>query len=193
MAIYPGIPAATGGPGNVASGARIAYIQPMSESLVRTLVARSPLLLLAASIAVLGTALASQYLGGLQPCVLCVYQRLPYAAVIMIATAALFLPTGPRAVALALAGLALLTGTGIAVFHVGVEQHWWQGTAECGSVGAADSVEALRAQILSAPVVRCDEVPWSLFGISMAGYNALVSLGLGIASLIAARQLTRDA
>ena len=177
----------------MARGSWIAYIQAMSESLVRTLVARSPLLLLAASIAVLGTALASQYLGGLQPCVLCVYQRLPYAAVIMIATAALFLPTGPRAVALALAGLALLTGTGIAVFHVGVEQHWWQGTAECGSVGAADSVEALRAQILSAPVVRCDEVPWSLFGISMAGYNALVSLGLGIASLIAARQLTRDA
>ena len=175
----------------MAMAGRIAYIQTMSESLSRTLVERSPLLLLLASIAVLGTALASQYVGGLQPCVLCVYQRFPYVAVIVIAAAALFLPTGPRAAALGLAGLALLTGTGIAVFHVGVEQHWWQGTAECGSAVAADSLEALRAQVLAAPVVRCDEVPWSLFGISMAGYNALVSLGLGVASLIAAHRLTR--
>ena len=148
------------------------------------------LCLLAASVAILGAALASQYLGGLQPCVLCVYQRLPYVAVILIAGAALFLPPGPRAVALALAGMALLTGAGIAVFHVGVEQHWWQGTAECGSTGAGGAgLEDLRAQILAAPTVRCDEVAWSLFGISMAGYNALVSLGLGIASLFAARRL----
>ena len=172
---------------------RMSYIQAMSRDLSRTLTEHSPLLLLLASIAVLGTALASQYFGGLQPCVLCVYQRLPYVAVIVIAAAALFLPPGPRAVALGLAGLALLTGTGIAVFHVGVEQHWWQGTAECGSAAAADSLEALRAQVLSAPTVRCDEVPWSLFGISMAGYNALVSLGLGIASIAAARRLIRSA
>ena len=165
----------------------------MIDDLSRTLTERAPLLLLLASAAVLGTALASQYFGGLQPCILCIYQRLPYAAVIGIATAALFLPTGPRAVALVLAGLAMLTGTGIAVFHVGVEQHWWQGTAECGAVGSADSLEALRAQVLAAPTVRCDEVPWSLFGISMAGYNVLVSLVLGIASLVAARRLTRAA
>ena len=165
----------------------------MSENLTRTLVERAPLLLLLASAAVLGTALASQYIGGLQPCVLCIYQRLPYAAVIGIATAALFLPTGPRAVALVLAGLAMLTGAGIAVFHVGVEQHWWQGTAGCGAIGTADSLEALRAQVLAAPTVRCDEVPWSLFGISMAGYNVPVSLALGIASLVAARRLTRPA
>ncbi len=162
----------------------------MSQDISRTLIDRSPLILLLASVAVLGSALASQYIGGLQPCVLCVYQRLPYVAVIMIAGAALFLPSGPRAVALALAGLALFTGTGIAIFHLGVEQHWWQGTAECGSLEAGGAtLEDLRAQILAAPTVRCDEVAWSLLGISMAGYNALVSLGLGIASLIAARGL----
>ena len=164
----------------------------MNENLLRALIDRAPLLLLLASIAVLGSALASQYFGGLQPCVLCIYQRIPYAAVILIAGAALFLPEWPRAIAIALAGLALLTGSGIAVFHVGVEQHWWQGTAECGGAdAAADSLEALRAQVLAAPTVRCDEVPWSLFGISMAGYNALISFGLGIASLYAARQTTR--
>lgn len=162
----------------------------MTENLLRVLTERAPLLLLLASIAVLGSALASQYIGGLQPCVLCLYQRVPYAAVILIAGVALFLPPGPRAAALALAGLALLTGAGIAVFHVGVEQHWWQGTAECGTIdAAADSLEALRAQVLAAPTVRCDEIPWSLFGISMAGYNVLTSLGLGIAGLIAARRL----
>ena len=93
----------------------------------------------------------------------------------------------PRSIS---AGLTLLTGAAIAAFHVGVEQHWWQGTAECGAVdGAADSLEALRAQILTAPTVRCDEVPWSLFGISMAGYNFLVSLGLGAGALAAGRRL----
>lgn len=162
----------------------------MNKELSRTIIDRSPLILLMASIAILGTALASQYLGGLHPCVLCLYQRLPYVAVIVIAGVAFFLPPGLRAVAVALAGFALLTGTAIAAFHVGVEQHWWQGTAECGSVGGTgSSLEDLRAQILQAPTVRCDEVAWSLFGISMAGYNALVSLGLGIASLIAAKRL----
>jgi len=164
----------------------------MNENLLRILTERAPLLLLLASIAVLGSALASQYFGGLQPCILCIYQRIPYAAVILISGAALFMPAWPRAIAIALAGLTLLTGSGIAVFHVGVEQHWWQGTAACGGTdAAADSLEALRAQILAAPTVRCDEVPWSLFGVSMAGYNALVSLGLGSASLFVARQMTR--
>jgi disulfide bond formation protein DsbB len=87
------------------------------------------------------------------------------------------------------AGVAALAGTGIAVFHVGVEQHWWQGTAECGStLGAASSIEDMRRMLLAQPVVRCDEVAWSLFGISMAGYNALISLGLAAFALAALRQ-----
>lgn len=154
-----------------------------------------PALLVAACLGALGSALASQYWGGLYPCVLCIYQRYAYGAAMALAALAFLLAAHPagRRLALVGSGLAFLTGSGIAVFHVGVEQHWWQGTAECGSAGAADSLEALRAQVLSAPVVRCDEVPWSLFGISMAGYNALVSLGLGIASLVAARRLARTA
>ena len=149
----------------------------------------TPLLLFTA-IAVLGSALASQYIGGLQPCVLCIYQRWPYVAVIVLMAVALALPRPARAAALGLAGLALLAGAGIAGFHVGVEQGWWQGTAECGGVDAnVDSVEALRAQIMGAPIVRCDQIPWSLLGISMAGYNLLLSLALGGASLIAARRL----
>jgi disulfide bond formation protein DsbB len=93
-----------------------------------------------------------------------------------------------RAVLLALCGVALLVGGGVAVFHVGVEQHWWTGTPGCGVTATADSIDALRAQIMAAPVVRCDQVAWSLFGISMAGYNILISLVLAAIAFIAARR-----
>jgi disulfide bond formation protein DsbB len=136
--------------------------------------------LLAASAALLAGALAFQYWGGLQPCVLCLWQR--YAHVGVMAFAGLTLVIGQpqlRLTLLAAAGLAAVAGAGIAGFHVGVEQHWWQGTAECGStLGPAATIDELRARLLAQPVVRCDEVAWSLFGISMAGYNFLLSLAL---------------
>ncbi len=141
------------------------------------------LIILLASLALLGGALAFQYLGGYAPCVLCHWQRYAHAATIVLAAAGLAVPRA-AAIFLAASGLALLAGAGIAAFHVGVEQHWWQGTAECGSaVGGAGSIEELRARLLAQPVVRCDEVAWSLFGVSMAGYNFLVSLLLGLLAL----------
>ncbi len=140
----------------------------------------------AASIVALGGALASQYFGGLAPCILCLYQRVPYAVVIALGLLAWFVPRY-AGWALALAALAFLTGGGIAVFHVGVEQHWWEGTQSCtGDSSAALSVDALRAQIMNAPVVKCDEVQWSLFGVSMAGYNVLASAVLAVFALLAA-------
>src|SRR5437868_9278521 len=143
-----------------------------------------PALVLAASIAVLGAALVSQYWGGLQPCVLCLYQRYPYWLAIALSVLALAaLARGQRRLAggiIAVTALAFLAGAGVALFHVGVEQHWWAGTAECGASGplAGGSAADVRARLLAQPVVRCDEVAWSLFGISMAGFNVLVSLGL---------------
>jgi disulfide bond formation protein DsbB len=83
--------------------------------------------------------------------------------------------------------VALLIGGGIAAFHVGVEQHWWTGTPGCGVPATSNSIEEMRAQIMAAPVVRCDQVAWSLFGISMAGYNILISLVLAAVALISAR------
>jgi disulfide bond formation protein DsbB len=155
----------------------------------------APWLLLAASAATLGAALVSQYVFGLAPCVLCIYQRWPYVAVMVLAAGAWALGRNPkgRAALLGLCAVALLIGTGIAVYHVGVEQHWWQGTAECtaDSLNEAKTVDQLRAMLETAPVVRCDEVAWSLFGISMAGYNVLVSLGLAALSLIAAVRTAR--
>lgn len=141
-----------------------------------------PLIVLLAAAAVLGAALASQYWGGLRPCVLCLYQRYPYAVVIVLmAVAAGLAGRGESRLTVALlaaAGLAFLIGSAIGAYHVGVEQHWWVGTAECGSTDSADTVEALKAKLLGRAPVRCDEATWSLFGISMAGYNVLASLGL---------------
>ena len=83
--------------------------------------------------------------------------------------------------------MAALVGAGIALFHVGVEQHWWQGTAECGStLPPAATIDELRARLLAQPVVRCDEVAWSLFGISMAGYNVILSLLIAAFAVAAA-------
>ncbi len=150
-----------------------------------------PVLIIAASLGALAAALASQYWGGLQPCVLCMYQRYAYLGA---AAFGLFgLIAGPRIrarrAALALAGLAFLTGTAIAAFHVGVEQLWWRGTSECHAPAFDPnaSIADLREQLLGTGFVACDEVQWSLFGISMAGYNLLASLGLALASLWAAR------
>lgn len=143
-----------------------------------------PPALIAASAAILLAALGFQYLGGLQPCVLCIWQRWPYVAAILLAAGAAALRRHPVGrLLLGLAGLAFLAGAGIAAFHVGVELHWWAGTAECGADAApAASVEELKRRLLAQPVVRCDEVAWSLLGLSMAGWNLLLSLGLAALS-----------
>jgi disulfide bond formation protein DsbB len=88
---------------------------------------------------------------------------------------------------LLLAALAALAGAAIAFFHVGVEQGWWEGTAACGSaLGQGLSAEERLRRILAAPVVRCTDIPWSMLGISMAGWNGIVALGGGGLALRAA-------
>jgi disulfide bond formation protein DsbB len=135
-----------------------------------------------ASIAILGAAFAFQYIGGLAPCELCILQRWPYVATIVLGLLGVWAgrmrqPAVTRGV-LALAGLVFLIGAGIAAYHVGVEQKWWQGPSTCTGISGAGSVQDLLKRIESAPVVRCDEIAWSLFGISMAGYNFLLSIAL---------------
>mgnify|MGYP003627042217 FL=1 len=153
------------------------------------------LLTLVFAVAVLAAAFGFQHIGGLDPCVLCIYQRWPWVAVI--ALAALSFALGGSRALLALAGLAMIAGAGIAGFHVGVEQHWWAGTSECGAQsGAPQTVEALKQQLLATAVTRCDEIAWSLFGISMAGYNLILSLAGAVVlawSLTHARASPRSA
>jgi len=150
---------------------------------------RVPILVIVASLAALAVALASQYGGGLQPCVLCIYQRWPYGVAAALGLVGVLVAGSPGLLRLVLllAGVAFLVDAGIAAFHVGVEQHWWAGTNECGStLDLTLSAEELKKQLLNQPVVRCDEVPWSLFGISMAGYNFLYAAACGLATLWAA-------
>jgi|SRR5579885_1633128 len=141
-----------------------------------------PLLILAASVVVVGGALLSQYVGGLQPCELCLYQRWPYYAAIVLTggAAALGRQEATRAV-VALCALLFLAGGVVAFYHVGVEQKWFAGPTACTAPSlTGGSIADLKAQLLATPPVRCDEVQWSLFGISLAGWNLLASFVLVI-------------
>ena len=147
-----------------------------------------------ASAAILGTALASQFFGGLAPCPLCLQQRWPYVATIVLGAVAFAVVRGRagRRALLALCGVAFAVGGAIAFYHVGVEQGWFAGPETCsGTIGAVRTIEELRRQLLAAPIVRCDEVAWSMFGISMAGYNVIASAILAATSLAAAAQAGR--
>jgi disulfide bond formation protein DsbB len=156
-----------------------------------------PALLAAACLGALGTALASQYWGGLYPCVLCIYQRYAYGGAFAFAALAFVLAGRPelRRLALAGTGLAFLAGVALAVFHVGVEQRWWQGTAECHAPALPENatVEQLREILLNQPFAPCDKVPWELFGISMAGFNVLAYAVLAALSFWAAFATTPGA
>lgn len=132
----------------------------------------------AGSAALLIAALGFQA-AGYAPCELCILQRWPHLAAVVIAGLAWL--TG-RVRAFALLGMAAAgVAAGLAIYHTGVELQVWAGPAHCaGGVGdlATMSTAELMARLQSAPVVRCDEVAWSLFGISMAGWNAIFSAGL---------------
>jgi disulfide bond formation protein DsbB len=135
---------------------------------------------LMASAIVLGAALMSQYRGGLAPCELCLLQRWPWKAAILVALVALIAGNRPALpwVALVLA-LVFALSVGFAFYHVGVEQHWFAGPSACtAGGGGAMTLEEMKRQILGTAPVLCDRVQWSLFGVSLAGWNLLASLGM---------------
>lgn len=136
-------------------------------------------LLFAVSGSLLLGALGFQHLGGLAPCEMCYWQR--YAHVAVVAIALLALLTGRRAL-LALAIIAMVVAAGLGLYHAGVELKWWQGLTACTAPPVASG--NLFEEMLGKPLVRCDEIPWSLLGISMAGWNAIIS---GLAAVVALR------
>ncbi|MBO6947486.1 MAG: disulfide bond formation protein B [Rhodospirillales bacterium] len=141
------------------------------------------------------TAYISQFGFGYEPCVLCVYQRIPYGVVIALGVLALFVkkPDIRRLIPL-FAGLAFLIGSGIALYHVGVEQLWWESAAPCGASGAAvTNTQDFLAALQKKPEKSCGDIDWTLFGISMATYNVGVSLALAIASFFAWRRMKDEA
>jgi len=143
--------------------------------------------LILGSAAMLMGALFFQEVMDLPPCVLCVYQRIPYIVVIGFCVPAILLRGCPALLMLSLSALALYIDAAVAGFHVGVEKGWWEGLGECsGNFNENMTIEELRAAVLDAPIVRCSETPWSLFGISMAGYNMVIALAMAIFATLSA-------
>lgn len=122
----------------------------------------------------IGGALYSQYVGGLFPCEMCMWQRWPHYAAIVLAALSFAVKPG-RGLLVWLATLAIAVSGAIGAFHAGVEYSWWEGLTQCATnFGSGGS--ALDA-IMNAPLVRCDVAPWHFLGISLAGWNAILSLG----------------
>jgi disulfide bond formation protein DsbB len=140
------------------------------------------LLLALASVAILAAVFAFQYLGGAAPCPLCIWQRYPYAVLIGLGVIGYFWQ--PRAM-LALAALVLLVGAGLAGYHYGIEQGWFALPAGCAAGAEASSVEELRRLLRDAPPA-CDQVRFTVLGLSLAAWNVLASLGLAAFAAAAA-------
>tara|TARA_R110002020_G_scaffold95937_9_gene230078 strand:- start:36251 stop:36703 length:453 start_codon:yes stop_codon:yes gene_type:complete len=138
------------------------------------------------SAALLLGAYGFQHLGGMAPCKLCLWQRWPHATAIVIGL--VIMVTGEVKAAW-LGAVAALSTAGIGLYHVGIEQGWWEGPTSCSSSSVSGmSAQDLMNQILAAPIVRCDEIAWQLAGISMAGWNAIASLLLAAIWIEAARR-----
>jgi len=121
----------------------------------------------------LGGALGSQYLGGLYPCEMCYWQRWPHGAAIVLAALAFLVPDRARTLTL-LAAAAIAVSGAIGVYHALVELGIVEGLTTCTTAGGS------LADILATPLVRCDQIQFAFLGISMAGWNAILSLGSAI-------------
>ena len=141
------------------------------------LVARAIALLL--PLALLLGAVVSQYIGGLHPCEMCWWQRYAHMVAIALALVAFSAAAASsRAKTFTLlAALAIAVSGAIGVYHAGVEAKIFEGFTQCTALAKGGSTAELLKQITHAPLVRCDEVQWRFLGISMAGWNAILSLG----------------
>ena len=145
------------------------------------------LLLALTSALILLAALALQYLGGLAPCHLCVLQRWPYVA--LIGLGLIGWRWQPRPL-LALSALVLLVGAGLAGYHIAVEQGWLALPESCVAGGSAQTLEQLKQMLAEAPPA-CDQVRFTVLGLTLAGWNLLASLALAASTAAAALGLGR--
>lgn len=146
-----------------------------------------PALLILVGMSALATAYTAQFGFGLEPCILCLYQRVPFALSIVLGLVGLWRPAWLVGV-FTLATILFAVNTSIAVYHVGVEQHWWTSAVGCGGklvtqVSPAD----LMASLTTKPAKSCDDVDWTMFGISIAGWNIVFSGALAATCLYVLR------
>ena len=147
-----------------------------------TSLAKAKALALLVPAALLAGAWGSEIFGGLHPCEMCWWQRYAHLAALLFAILGIALGRLPdRGRSLVwLAALGMLTSGGIGVFHAGVELGWWEGFTQCTATGSAGSPQDMLNDIFAAPLIRCDQVQWEFLGLSMAAWNAIVSIGFGL-------------
>jgi len=143
----------------------------MSDRIAQWLALAVPALLLAG-------AYVSQYGFGLFPCEMCWWQRYPHFAALGLAILSFVAP--PSRLWIGLAALGIFVSGAIGLFHAGVEYGWWEGITSCATAVTGGSGNALD-NILNAPIIRCDMAPWHFLGISLAGWNGLLSIGSAMA------------
>jgi disulfide bond formation protein DsbB len=153
----------------------------------------SSLLIAAAAALTVGAALVFQHGFGYVPCMLCLWERWPYyigapLALVAFGLAAAGSP-GPARLVLLLTGLLFAGGAALGAYHAGVEWGFWPGPTSCAGADAAPtSAGGLLESLNRTRIVPCDRAAWTLFGLSLAGYNALIAAALAIAAFAAARR-----
>ncbi|MCE2926693.1 MAG: disulfide bond formation protein B [Rickettsiales bacterium] len=138
------------------------------------------------SVLVVGSALVGQYGFDLYPCELCLYQRYPYFAIILVGLYGSIFARSPKLLAALLVFVALmfLTTSGIGAYHTGVEYGWFQGPSACSSGDSSNmTLEEMRAQIMNAPLVSCAQAMAYIFGLSMAAWNAMLGFAAALGTL----------
>ena len=148
-----------------------------------------PLLILFFSAGALASAYTAQYVFDLEPCILCLYQRIPFALAVVVSLVALFRPDFARTIMVILVALFIFEG-GLAFYHVGVENHWWAAATGCSSTGEISKSPAEMLKNLNKSIPKpCDEVDWTILGISMAAWNVVFSCFLAGFTVFGLRQI----
>lgn len=140
------------------------------------------LLALLVPAALLAGAYVAEYVFALYPCEMCWWQRWPHFAALGLAGLAFLAP--PARVWTGLAALAILVSAAIGAFHAGVEYKWWQGITSCARIVPSDPGASPLDAIMNTPMISCDEPQWTLLGVSLAGFNFLLSAAGGLAILV---------
>lgn len=159
-----------------------------------------PWIVLAASAATLAGAYFFQYALGYAPCYLCLIERIPYVFAIGAALCAGLLSREANlgiapVIFMGLCAAAFAVGAGISAYHAGIEYKWWPGPSSCtGGSLVTNSLETLQAELQSGMrTPQCDVAPWTLFGVSLAGINFLISLALFVLSSLPVLRFEREA
>jgi len=146
------------------------------------------------SIISLASAYTAEYGVGLQPCILCLYQRIPFALAVLISGFGLIATRKgwmkdkkPAIITLAVNAGLMFANSAIAFYHTGVERHWWVSAIEGCKVPREFTPGNFMEAIIHAPAVPCDVIPWQdpILGLSIANINVGYSAGLGVFCVLA--------